>query len=499
MTNMIRSIRSVYWLACLSLFCVALMSCKAVDDATGVNNANVGESLKQPAGSLTRKELAQKLRRLAMSYLGEVPEACEQIADANPSLDQRLLALRIRVNSSDSVISIAADPDPQVALLNMVTVLTLQRMFAEERGQEFFGELASFYINAAKRMEDEVWKLASQVLDEDERTQLRELITAYRKDHPGELYVWWVRFSEFSAYKEQFSIASIGQGIVDVFVPVGSAVSGLETTSDIAERATWLAARQAMILQWRAELIYLQTLSAPETDRLLRDVERVSETIDALPQRIATEREAIFKEIENQEAALSKLIKQANETVGEVNATVKEAKEIAGQIDSTMKTAERTVGQVQTTIDKADQSIAKAKAILPETESALAQLDQTSKTLTATVQAVDALVQRFESEETDGAGPDSESAPARPFDITEYTQAAQELGKTADQLNTLVSNLDQTAKPERLDQTLDTLEGRLSALIWQAGFVLVLAGLILIAAAKLIPRRAARTPVQPAA
>ncbi|MFK7788457.1 MAG: hypothetical protein AB8C95_03045, partial [Phycisphaeraceae bacterium] len=175
---------------------VALSStgCKAVDKATGVGNANVGQSLKKTNGKITRAELALRLRRLAVSYLGDIPEVCEKIATSDLPLDKRLLALTIRANSSDSVITIAADPDPQVSLLNMVTVITLHRILAEERGEEFFGDQSRGYINATRRMESEVWKLAGQVLDPEEMKQLRELIIQYRKDNPEEVYVWWVRF-----------------------------------------------------------------------------------------------------------------------------------------------------------------------------------------------------------------------------------------------------------------------------------------------------------------
>lgn len=484
----------------IAIACLSHSGCTAVDNAAGLNNANIGESLKQPSGSLTRKELSQKLRRLAMSYLGEVPEACEQIAASNPSLDQRLFALSIRVNSADSVISIAADSDPQISLLNMVTILTLQRMLAEERGEEFFGEMGPVYLKAAQRMEDEVWKIAAQVMDEAEQTELRALINQYRKDNPNEVYVWWVRFSEFTAYREQFSVASIGQSIVDVFVPVGGAVQGIDTTNDVAERATWLAARQALIVQWRIELAYLQTLAAPETTRLLNDVERVSATIDALPDRLANERKEILKSIEDQEAALSKIIAQSKEAITETRgavtdarATVNEANAVVKEIDGTLKTAGETVGEVNATIRQADESLQNAKSVLPGTESALAQLETTSQSLDQTLQTLDAFVGRFESKKSGGGRPDP--APARPFDITEYTAAAREAGHTAEQLNMLVSNIDQAAEPTRLDASLDTLEGRASALIWQTGFMIVAAGLILILAAKLIPRRQPRTAI----
>jgi hypothetical protein len=468
-------------LGCMLLLLIAGPGCQAVDQATGTNNANVGESLKQSQGKLTRKELSLRLRRLAMSYLGDIPEACEKIAASDLPLDKRVLALTIRANSSDSVITIAADPDPQVALLNMVTVLTLHRIMAEERGEAFFGDLSRDYINATRRMESEVWKLAALGLDPNEMKELRELITQYRKDNPDEVYVWWVRFSEFSGYKENFSIANLGRGVVDLFIPVGDAVAGIETTTDVAERATWLAARQALIVQWRVELTYLQTLSAPETTRLLDDVKRVAETIDNLPKDLAKERVAIVQSIEDQNGAMNQLLAKARSIIEEVNETAQQANEIVDGIDQVVANVDKTVGDIDATIQRADQSLQNAKAILPETESALAQLEATGKTLGETITILDGFTRQFEAEE--GA------EPGRPFDITEYTEAVVELGEVTAGLNELVVNLDQAVEQERLDKTLDLAQASMSDLIWQAGFIFLGVGLLLVLASKLIPRR----------
>lgn len=469
----------------LFVICVVALSsvgCKAVDKATGVGNANVGQSLKKSNAKLSRAELSLRLRRLAVSYLGDIPEVCEAIATSDLPIDKRVLALKIRANSADSVITIAADPDPQVSLLNMVTVLTLHRILAEERGEEFFGEQSRAYINATRRMESEVWKLASQVLGADEMKQLRDLILEYRKDNPEEVYVWWVRFSEFSAYTEKFSIASVGRGVVDVFLPVGDAVAGLETTTDVAERATWLAARQALIVQWRVELTYLQTLAAAETTRLLDDIQSVAKTIENLPKDIARERIALLESIDDQNGALNRLLSKANAIVADVNKTAEQAGKIVEGVDAVVSNADKTVTNVDETIQRADKSLQNAKSILPDTESALAQLDVTAKTLGETIQSLDQFVRQFESEETD--------ADSKPFDINEYTVAVTELGETANQLNTLVTNLDQAVQEDRLNDTIGSARQQVSALIWQGGIVLLGVGLILLLAAKLIPRRA---------
>ena len=63
----------------LMVFALANAGCKAVDSATGANNANVGQSLRQNNRGLTRKELSLRLRRLAMTYLGDVRKDRRQV------------------------------------------------------------------------------------------------------------------------------------------------------------------------------------------------------------------------------------------------------------------------------------------------------------------------------------------------------------------------------------------------------------------------------------
>ncbi|MEO0476248.1 MAG: hypothetical protein AAF085_09830 [Planctomycetota bacterium] len=293
--------------------------------------------------------------------------------------------------------------------------------------------------------------------------------------------MWWVRFSEFSGYKESFSVADIGRGVVDIFVPVGDAVAGIESTTDVAERATWLAARQALIVQWRIELTYLQTLAAPETIRLLDDVQRVAETIDNLPDEIALERKALIKSLEDQYGSLSRLLTETRSIVEEVNKTTQQASEIVESIDGVVTNADKTVSNIDQTIKQAEESLQNAKSILPGTESALAQLEATSKSLGETITVLDQFTRQFDS--------DDEEASDKPFDINEYTLAAVELGKATNELNALVTNLDKAMQEDRLDQTFGAARGQFSALIWQSGFILLGVGLILILASKLIPKR----------
>jgi len=155
----------------------------------------------------------------------------------------------------------------------------------------------------------------------------------------------------------------------------------------------------------------------------------------------------------------------------------------AEAVDQSLKTAGETTQQVEKAIEQAEASIMKVKTILPESEQTLAQLEETSDSINKTLTTLDAFIRQFDE------GEDEDDLPSRPFDIREYTQAAAQAGDTIEQLNTLIMNLDEAAEPTRLDQSVDRLFGRLSGIVWQAGLVIVLAGLILIVAAKLIPRR----------
>jgi hypothetical protein len=95
----------------------------------------------------------------------------------------------------------------------------------------------------------------------------------------------------------------------------------------------------------------------------------------------------------------------------------------------------------------------------------------TSDSVRETIVALDALMARFDRPARSGG------APARPFDVTEYTEALRQASDTAQQLKTLIGVADSQAPA--LARLSDSTADRLSAVVDHVFWRLVQLALVL--------------------
>jgi ABC-type transporter Mla subunit MlaD len=115
------------------------------------------------------------------------------------------------------------------------------------------------------------------------------------------------------------------------------------------------------------------------------------------------------------------------------------------------------------------------QAMVVELRSTLEAGGATSDSVRETVAALDALMAGFERRAASATG-----STARPFDVTEYTEALRQLGEAAQQLQALLSQAD--SKAPSLAQVSDRAAGSLATLVDQVYWRLVQLVLVLVAA-----------------
>lgn len=231
-------------------------------------------------------ELMAFADRLA-SYLHQALRDFEQSPEAN---DQRPLVQRDVVLSSVSAFTIAADPDPGTAMLDMVAMVTMGRLIYEQHWLPRNGDRFLPMVQALGKAESEIWELAAKILDGSQQDTLRELILQWRDDNPGHTGFAYLRFGYMAADKS--ASASDRKKASGLFKSVENATQQVEETRLMAERTTYLATRIPLLAggigdYWMSELVRNQ-----EIKMLLEDIHRLSSTVDQLPKIIARERSA---------------------------------------------------------------------------------------------------------------------------------------------------------------------------------------------------------------
>ena len=360
--------------------------------------------------------------------------------------DDPAVARRVRQLKIDAVTAmydIAIDPAPTTAMINALVMVSLQCIIAERHGALMFGNEENGEILAvAQQVQKDGFSLAARVMSQQQRQQLLDLVKGWADQNPSQVNIWYVRLNDLPGVNGQASVLEVVDSLTDLpgkflgkFIPgVTSAGQSVSDVSLLAERMSWLAPRLLIVSQWRAEMLIFNSLDAPQIAEGLKVAQQLSDVAATLPDTLTAQRQGLFEDLEKNDEMVNGLLERTDSIVGHTST-------LATHIDVIL-------GRVQTMI----------------AASAVAN-----------------------------AGKPVSTEPGRPFDITEYTAALTELDGIVKNANTLLSGVDSATQEERLAAKLDVVKSDVSGLIWLGGGVLggsiALAGLLIVLAVKLIPRR----------
>jgi hypothetical protein len=380
---------------------------------------------------MTQEELQAAVISYANRYINTVAQAAVRFEEKLPTPEARLKASERKVYSLSSVAEIAAGPNPGPALLDLVVTATLNRMVWEDYWRpQVFGMPATIIIDAFKKMEKDVWHLASQVMTPSQLEELKDLILDWNAANPDQKFADYIRFSDFGDLGKKPNLKEI-QKPGGLLAPIHEAVQAADEIRRTSERAMFLATKMQLIAGLQLELVYKQLVMQPEVIKVLGDVTKFRETgerfavlLEKLPDDIAGERKALMKAFDERES------------------------KVRGIMD-----------ELQSTLDRVDGSFTNLQKTSGDAQHLLAKAEKTGLVFQDLVQSVDRLTTKFESKE-----------PSRPFDIKDYTEAITQLQNTVQRLNELVITADRVSFPlitGVVDQLNATAEIRVDHVFWR--------------------------------
>lgn len=432
---------------------------------------STGEAAAPATGGaeMTRGQLSGRLMGFADRFFNRISEATDRLEQLNPSPECRMAAHATKYYPSVTVLALAADAEPEIALLDLMTVVTLERMVWEgEWAEEVFKEHAPILTEAQKEIEADIWGLAGSVMSAEQIAEMRGLIEEWRRQNPGRRYVSSTRFDDFAQLRDQ-QHSALSTGFL---APVDEATRAVDETRLLGERALFVIIRSPLIMQWQAELFVYEMALKPEVKDMLADTRNLAEAaqthaaaadrfasaVQEFPADLGRHRDALMRDLQTHEGSLGVLVGEIREGLKEADAVTARMGEVAGR-------AERVASE--------GRGLAEA-------------LERTAST-------VDTFVGRFqtpEGAETAPAAATPEGEPGRPFDITEYTDAAERLTLALRELNQALAGTDQfltSSSWERWMTQVDQLAERrvggagqeardlVDRLFWRGGALIVLA------------------------
>jgi len=232
---------------------------------------------------MTEVELQSELMSYADRFASIMTQALEDFETLNPKPQARQVILSDLVYSLSSVYTIAAEPNPQVGLLDMVAVTTLGRIIYEDNIRRKYGKSTEVLGDGFRQLEKDIWSIAAKVLTSEQRGELRQLILLWRKNNPDKVVYNYLRFSDFASQRRNSTLVKKVQA-GGLFKTVKEVTQQVEETRMLAERGIFLATRLPLLTGNFAEVWMSQLLVSPETSKILADIH----TVSTVSERMAT-------------------------------------------------------------------------------------------------------------------------------------------------------------------------------------------------------------------
>jgi hypothetical protein len=358
----------------------------------------------------SQRQLQAQCMRFADQYVGFVVEEAARFEQAAANPELRVLVANWKLSQANSAYSIAAGESALVSALDLVTLAVLSRMVIEDTVVPRFPDDAGPLLAVHRQLEERAWKLTDEFLTPSQADEMRKVLAQWRAQNPQVESVAFVHFVDFAkaigrpAPGETSHSGNLFALVgLDPLAGLDPAIQQIEQTRLLAERAIYYLQRVPYVVNLQIERVTTDLLSEPEVrgaladaDRISRSTERFAGVAEALPDTFARERAALINQLSDvlvvQEATMRPMLVELRQALEAANAT-------AGSVDSVVK-------------------------------------------------SIDTLMAR---RPPPAAAPGAAAGP--PFDINEYTRAAEEFTTLANELRALLTSLD--GKAPALAGTLD--------------------------------------------
>jgi hypothetical protein len=257
----------------------------------------------ESASVMTEEELQSQVMSFADRFFVLVSDGFLEF-EARAQDNKALVRVRRdTVHSIYACLNIAAQPNPEVAILDMVVLSTLGRMIYEEEYLPKYGPVVEPMLNAYRRAEKDIWGIVVRILTAEQQEELRRIIRDWRENHLEVVFFAYIRFSDFAADRRK---GALGRAMKSkgMFASVKDASQEVEKTRLLVERGMFLGTRLPLMTGQFVNLWLSSWTHNPDVEKILDDLhkfsevsERLADATETLPEQIAAERVAAVEQI----------------------------------------------------------------------------------------------------------------------------------------------------------------------------------------------------------
>lgn len=373
------------------------------------SNSAAGRTSQSPTTRpLTQIEIQSTLMGLSDELIFATADACNRVERRATGPDARVACAAKRLNTAVGAIAAATSENATVGFVDFLTLVTLLRGSMEEpwAGRTFDDEDRLLLRDAYAAVERRAWDCAGRILTPRQQDELRELIRAWRAEHPDQATVTFVSLQDFATDLQAPASGRRTSGSplpsvlgllgIDPMANLTPATRQIQETRLFAERMSFWAQRLPMILGWQVELTAAHLFASDPVRQVLANASQFTAAttqFSGATDRVATSYDRMLGEIPGERRAAIEQLDRVATT--QASALVDRT--------ATVLTAERTAAidqlgrQLADNIDRLNRAVdAQREQSIDQTARLLAvERQQISAELTAHLAAVDAASQRL--------------------------------------------------------------------------------------------------------
>lgn len=246
----------------------------------GVSGANKDKSSDKKS-VITEAELQSHVMSFVDQFAAIMTMSFEEFQINKPPKKDRYEVLALITYSISNAYIIAGESDPDVALLDIVSMVAMGRIIFEEEGPLRYGKTVQPIIKGFRMAEKDIQKIAAVVLTPDQIDNLMSIIKSWREENPGLTFFPPIRFSDFAAdrRKSKLTKAEVQKGL---FKSIEAATERAEEMRLLAERGLYLATRMPQLSGLYAELWLTRLIKSPYAAEVLADISTLTEAADRI-------------------------------------------------------------------------------------------------------------------------------------------------------------------------------------------------------------------------
>ncbi len=151
-----------------SLLLLAVTGCRLLHTTTqlpgkAIDAITLGT---KPAKTVDPVELQLQVQRFADDYSARTLQALDEYAQAVGTESARTEALQMKLDAASSLVSVASGQNPQANLLDLVAMVEIARLTAEDyQLRHPNGSAFQCWVETSRQLETNAWALADQVLE----------------------------------------------------------------------------------------------------------------------------------------------------------------------------------------------------------------------------------------------------------------------------------------------------------------------------------------------